>query len=141
MEEKLKGLGGVVAAIIIAVVFIIALASSANHPYSSEGVITVSDYEATISKGDTLVITSGSGKSFVIWSVTYDGDKTVTATPGKGEYLEHAYQADVCGVDCVQKFALGWFRHLTITEQPDSRVNVKWTFGWQYYRYKIPNDN
>jgi hypothetical protein len=113
----------------------IAIAIDSTHERSTAGVVTISDYEATISKGDVLVLTNRSGKTTNYWNVIYDGNKIVTVKQDTSLFpSEHS--GSVCGVGCSQELSIGLLQHLTITERPNHKVSVKWEWGWGYQRYQ-----
>jgi hypothetical protein len=123
---------------IVAIVVIVSLISN-NHASSSAGVITVSDYEATISKGDTLILTSKSGKTTNYWYVTFDGKQTVTMKR-ESRLLDFAsspeeHSEKLCGVNCERHMNVRLFQGVTIIERADHRVGVKWTWQWGYRRH------
>jgi hypothetical protein len=128
---------GLAVAVVIAIV-VITLTNSARAN-SSAGVVTVSDYEATISKGDTLVLTSKSGKTTNYWHVTYDGDQTVTATKEPGVInlgpSPDQHSEKLCGVGCERQLNVQPLLGFTIIERADHRVSVKWSWRWGYRRH------
>lgn len=103
------------------------------HEHSSGGVITISDYEASIAKGDTLNLSHSNGDSTDYWSVIYDGDTLVTAHK-KGGMFSSDHTGKLCGTGCSKELDLGWPTHLTMTKLPGDRVSIKWPWGWGYLR-------
>jgi hypothetical protein len=121
--------------VVIGVVVIgITVLADSTRIRSSEGVETVNDYEALISKGDVLVLSSSSGKTTNYWKVTYDGNKTVTIQQD-ASLFPNSYSGTLCGVDCRMELEMGWLRHITVTEKANHRVSVQWPWGWGYRRY------
>lgn len=122
----------------VIVIIVITLINGARA-HSSAGVVTVSDYEATISKGDTLVLTSKSGKTTNYWHVTYDGDQIVTATKEPGVIdlspSPDQHSERLCGVGCERQLNVRPLLGFTIIERADHRVSVKWSWQWGYRRH------
>jgi hypothetical protein len=129
--------GWVISAFVVVVVVLIGLVviAEGERDRSTKGVVTVSDYEATISKGETLVLTSTSGKTTNYWHVTFDGKRTVTVKQDTS-FMPSEYSGSVCGIGCSQELEMGWLRHITIIERVDHRVSVQWPWGWGYRRYQ-----
>lgn len=130
---------GWITVVVVAIVAVISIGIAAvvndGHARSTEGVVTISDYEATISKGDTLVLTSSSGKTRNYWKVTFDGNNTVFVNQDSS-FFPSNYSGPTCGVGCHKELEMGWLRHITITEKADHRVSIQWPWGWGYRRYQ-----
>lgn len=139
-----NGSGSSLAMVAIGIVAILALVVivvvNDHRPRSSEGVVTIDDYTARISRGDTLVLTSSCGKSCShTWLITWDGEKTVRVDDNGGFFGGSHYTGTLCGIDCPARVDLGWFNSgLDIAERSDRTVEVHWAWTWGYRRYEAP---
>lgn len=134
-RSESSGFTAIGAVLVIVVAIVLATAAGSIPAYSTSGVVTINDYEATISKGDMLVLTNTSGKTTRYWHVTFDGNRTVTVKQDSS-FFPTEYSGVLCGVGCSQELSMGWPTHITIIERANHKVSVQWPWGWGYRRYQ-----